>query len=101
MKVVVDLSEYGNRNELLKKLTSAIGMDAEKVHDLDLLYENLVAGTEDLHIVFTNKLSMTKEISVFVGMLHMTIEEAMESRKNLTFDTYYYEEGNPNAERIG
>lgn len=97
MKAIIDLSQYKNKSELLGALVGKLGLNLKKTIDLDSLYESLIVGSEDLYIVFIHKAQLSKSLSVYFGMLTMTIEEAAETRRNLKTSTYYQEEEEQDA----
>lgn len=92
MKTMIDLRQYRNKSELLGAVIDKLGLDPAKVVDLDSLYENLIDGTGDTEIIFTHKSKLSKSLSVYFGMLTMTIEEVAETRRDLRTNTYYDEE---------
>lgn len=92
MKAIIDLSQYQSKSGLLESLVMKLGLDPARVADLDSLYQSLIASSGDLDIVFIHKAKLAKALSVYFGMLTMTIEEVGESRRDLKTYTYYDEE---------
>lgn len=92
MRVIIDLRQYQNKSELLDALIDELGLDPARVVDLDSLYEDLIKGSGELDIIFTHKADLSKSLSVYFGMLTMTIEEVAEARRDLRTETYYDEE---------
>lgn len=78
-----------SNQELLSSVTDAAKIKAD---DLDQLYDALAVHRDELNVVFVNKSELPEEISVYFGMLGMTIEEVSETREGLKTATYYFQE---------